>query len=88
MNQVLKERVYCQGNDKWMHFMEKLTKMSPLERDYFERQCNGMTDDSVRADLGLTEKQFDKVEKSVSKKFLWGSLYCIDFTMRNDDSIQ
>ena len=84
VNQVLKDRVYRQGNTKWKAYIEELTQMDTLERSFMDKQCAGMTDENVKAELNVTEKQFNKIEESVAKKLLWGVLYCIDYTMRND----
>lgn len=84
MNQVLKSRVYQQGNAKWRKYIEELTQMDAFERTFFEKQCSGMTDENVKADMKITEKHFNTLEESVAKKLLWGVLYCIDYTMRND----
>ena len=85
MNQILKDRFYTQGNQKWVDYISILTEMNNLERNVFQGFHCGDTDLTIQKNLGLSQKTFDAVEESVSSKVKWGILYCIDFTMRNNN---
>lgn len=84
MNQILKSRVYTKGNARWIDYIEVLTDMNTLERQVFEMWHKDCTDETIKAELMLSQKTLDKIETSISQKLTWAILYCIDFTMRND----
>lgn len=83
MNQLIKRRVYMQGSRKWAQYMTELTEMSPLEAQTFLAWHDGEKDLNIQVDLGITREQFHDIERSIEKKFIWGVLYCIDYTMRH-----
>lgn len=84
MNQVLKDKFWSQGNQKWVDYMKDLTGMNSLEQTVMQGFHDMDTDDTIIADLGIQDTQFNKLEAAVEKKILWGILYCIDYTMKHD----
>lgn len=84
MNQVLKDKFWSQGNQKWVDYMKELTGMNSLERQVFQGFHDMDTDETTIANLGIQDTQFAKLEASVEKKMTWGMLYCVDFTMKHD----
>lgn len=84
MNQVLKDKFWSQGNQKWVDYIKDLTGMNSFEQIVFQGFHDMDTDETIIANLGVQDVQFSKLEASVEKKVLWGMLYCIDYTMKHD----
>lgn len=84
MNQVLKDKFWSQGNQKWVDYIKDLTGMNSSEQTVMQGFHDMDTDDTIIANLGIQDTQFSKLEAAVEKKTLWGILYCIDYTMKHD----
>lgn len=68
MNQVLKDNVYRLGNNHHVDHLAKLGGMDEEEHRVFMLLHKGLSDINIQADLNLSRKSYERIEKTVRIK--------------------
>ena len=84
MNQVLKRRVYGMGNKHHVEYIIQLTGMDEAEATMFRYLHEKRDDHYIMDMMGLDKNSFPLIEDSVSRKFMYGVLMCIDRCIDED----
>lgn len=83
MNQILKDAIYSNGNQRHVDFIADLGGMTVPEKKIFQMLHDGESDVYIQIKLGLSRKAYDKLADQVRRKTLTAVMSCIECKMNS-----